>query len=510
FAFGEAAEHYRVLLDLPASVTGLDRTDLREKLADACSGSGDPASALELYEQLARETPEAPPLQRARWLRKAGTCHNELGQLVEAHECLLRGLSRLGVRPGGGLSVAYKLLAVLVPTLGTLTYPRDRDRAREIQALCLRLVHVQFFLRPPGWVMQALDFTLHQLLATMAVGEYDPSPQTRFTLGHLCLHGPRLFRPLAPGFLRRAARLADRLEDTPVKALVLRQTGYLLHESGLPREASLVAHRAEALSDRLGDVLGLAETYLILGTIYAYWGRLERAEHYSRKALETSQSCGSRTTEALAVSDLAHAAYLRGDPVSARRWFEDLQSRQAAPFLCMITELVRAWIQLLEGQPAAALETVEANARRCEELGGGPFYARLLRHQKASALLARAEAGDDRETSLGAAELCIRDMISDVFLLFVGRARALRARARLLRGDRAGALKDYREADALFERLDSPLEQGRVQLALAGLEADPAHRVRAGQLLGEAGVPPEDLQGASNWVRETLHEGSVG
>ncbi|MBI3923929.1 MAG: protein kinase [Armatimonadetes bacterium] len=365
FAFLKAAEHYRAALELEQ--LPVPRADVAENLGDALYGAGKPEEAREAYAQVLAQHP-APPV-RARLLRKAAGCWDELGDYAEASLCLKEGLKQLGVRPVprgllGGLHVTAKLVAVLVPSLGTLTQPRDAGRAREIQALCHRLVHVYFFHRPAGWVTETLDLTMRGLLAAMAVGEYDPSPQTRFTLGHLCLHGPALLRPLGPIFLEQAARWVDRLEAAPLQATVLRQSGYILHEAGRPARAVELCRQAEAMSDRVGDIAGLSETYLILCTTFGYWGRLDQAESYGRKALEVARSCDNRTVLMLVQTDLAHVACLQGRARQAREWHDGLLrslSERPSPFVSMIADLVRGWIELLEGRagrrsllPAAA------------------------------------------------------------------------------------------------------------------------------------------------------------
>lgn len=259
FDHRQSIEYYRSALEVPQISSVFTRLMLLERLADAYRGSGNPSAAIATLEEIVDQAPCAN--DRARLLRKLGRTLCELGRYEEARQRLSEGLHALGVRrlsggPLGTAQLGLRLFQMSVPVVGAALTPKDEARAAEVQALRDRLAPVFAFLRPPGWEGELLNVTAQSLTAAFAVGEQKLSPQAWMVLGTLFLHGWRPTRWLGPWALKRAAVGARGLPETRVGATALREIAYLLHESGEPQTASVLAHQADEYLARQDDSLG--------------------------------------------------------------------------------------------------------------------------------------------------------------------------------------------------------------------------------------------------------------
>ncbi|HXE71479.1 MAG TPA: tetratricopeptide repeat protein, partial [Candidatus Nitrosotenuis sp.] len=506
FSYHDAARLYRAAWELPQADQVLPRAELRERLADATMFSGDVEQALEIYTWLQQES--SPGLVRGRLFRKLAQCWAALGDFPQAQRCTLQGLEELGVRPtgrglAGAVRSALSLVGLLTPSLSARSYQADLPRTRELVLLSHHLAFVQFLARPPGWMVDAIDITARQILAARALGEGEPAARAKVVLGFVLTSAGAATRGLGVRVLQSAAEAALVPPPSAERALILRETGYLLHLAGQPHEALRRCRQAVEMSHHLGDVQGLAETYVVLAPALLHLGRPGEAVEAGRRAVDYAQMISSRTNEMIARFDLAWAEAVRGRPAAARRHLEQAARVLGKPmplFLDSVYRLAQGWVASAEGRAAEALPPALQARRDWKRIGGGDYlWLHFLALEGELRLGATDQEPGRRAEHLQALQGVVRKLWTrgKGRPLMEGLAWRLEGERLRHQGRPQEARRALEKALALFEGLGSPLERARTHLSLARLlaaqeaEAARLHRDKATLLMVEAGCPED-------------------
>ncbi len=501
FAHLEAVDLFKRALELPEVELVLPRRELQERLADANYGAGLTEQALETYTWLLGGVVER--LEHARLLRKLGTCWERLGDLRQAQRCLQDALKQLGIKlPSSSflatIGIPFRQLVQLVGKKTRLPrLRRDTRRIDETERVLERLSRVLFFLRPEGWVLDTLDMSLRQQFIAQDLGSREAKGQAKLFSGYSILFFPKVMMPHARRQLRVAGDMARELTDSLQKAAFLRESGYLLFLVGDHRNGLAMELQALELSQRLGDIHGLALNHSILQLICRYRGRLDEATVHAQKTREYAESTSSKLDYMLSLINMGHIAALRGNVQEADRWLGQAERRSrklGLPFISMLIELARGWTYFAEGSWQDALECGEASTRTCK-LRHAPYYLAESRLLEACAMtrLARDRAG--RDAALQRIKAA-RSEVAGMYPLFEGILRRMEGDLELGSERPEEALAAYEEALDTFQALQNPLEQANTHRVLASFfesrdsRKAEQHRRECEACLEEAGAGP--------------------
>lgn len=472
FAHLESVDLYQRALELPEVERVLPRRELQERLADAHYGAGLTEQALETYTWLLGGVSER--VEHARLLRKLGTCWERLGDLRQAQRCLQDALKQLGIKlPSGSflatIGIPFRQLVQLVGKKTRLPkLRRDTRRVDETERVLARLTRVLFFLRPEGWVLDTLDMSLRQQFIAQDLESSEASSQAKLSSGYSILFFPKVMMPHARRQLRVAGDMARELTDSLQKAAFLRESGYLLFLVGDHRNALTMEMQALELSQRLGDIHGLALNHSVLQLICRYRGHLDEALAHARKTREYAESTSSKVDYMLSLINMAHIASLRGDVAEADRYLgqaERRSSKLGLPFLNMLIELARGWTYYAEGAWQDALECGEVSTRTCK-LRHAPYYLAESRLLEACSTVKLAQDKSGRDVAASRIKAA-RAEAGGVYPLFEGILRRMEGELAEKAGRKEEALAAYREALETFEALQNPLEQANTHKVLA-------------------------------------------
>ncbi len=468
FAYQEAVSLFQAALAIEQTL------DLQEKLAEARFGAGQTAEAEALFAGLAEQA--SAPLDQARLLRKQGACQLARGDLAGAHGSLSRARQRLGV---GAVSSSLKgKLGLPVRLLASRLGVRARseeERARELHEIQDQLGQALFFLTPRGWKLDMLDITLRE----QAAGGPEARVTSKLSLAYALLGGPAATARMAPGLLRDALELLEAHEDGLFKANQLRNAGFFLHLSGLKELALSAEQRALDLFHRLGDLYGLSLAHSICEQIHRENGWLQPAERHARLSLECSETVSNPMELALACLKMVLVLSEKGEVEEAREFLERaeaLRGSHRAPYVEMRHGAAATYLALARGEHAQAAVEARKTLVLVRSIQGLPYFRGEALSLEGLALSHAPEPGALARVSRWRRSQRRYPRFESILA---------RAQARLLISEGKGgeALAIAREALAVFERLDNPLQQARTHRLLDQLAPGEGHGQRALELL---------------------------
>lgn len=485
FAYEEAADHFAACLQWGDA----QDSRLREKLADALGAAGHTWECAEHYLALLKQTPRG--LNRARLLRKLGTGLEWLGELPMARRFFEEALENLGMglswrKPGQALKSAQ----------GWWEMHRNHwgPEAEEAQLSLVRLMRVLFFLGSPGWRADALEISLRQEFFTRMPGRPAYLKHSATLLQAICL---TLFRRISR---RRAARLLRRLavvaretrQDSPNKALLLRECGYLLAMTGELEAGLRVSQEAVRVGERVGEVHAQALAHGILQLTLRHLGRLDRALEHAVQSRHAAERTGNAIDRALGLIHVAAVSAFRGDRERSAEFLEqarELTERLPVPFVEAAFRLAEGWVALARDQGDEAL----GRARDVEELCRRHHFESF----QVESWLLQVSALPCASTPVCERAGAIRELRRRLGAYPVFEAVAQRSLGEILvqQGQREEGLVQLLEALDCQADHGNPLEQGHCHAALAGCyetESEQArrHQERARKFYEEAGRLP--------------------
>jgi class 3 adenylate cyclase/tetratricopeptide (TPR) repeat protein len=332
----------------------------------------------------------------------------------------------------------------------------------------------------------------------------------------------------------RAIRFAERMDDTSLFARALNSRSAALFSLGRHREAAILQRGVTEIADATGSLNDQCVSRLF-ESLYLEDDDPRGALRAADESAELSRRAGDRTLESTNVLNAIEMALLVGDWTMAR---ERLATMETNP---LIVDLHSKWKEmlstLLEGMVTTDAHAIQELDRLQEQIGSNDYvhmqgtYFRV----RALTLLARGEfegavdavhallASDPEGINalvalgiLGHASLCRHDVTGareavDRMASFHGRwslaARAtIRAGITALEGTGVEASAKFREAAAMWEPLDVPLD-----LALCGMDAAMllAPEDRPAEVVDQARRIFEDLGAAPFLAQLAPHLGAV-
>ncbi|MCA9792384.1 MAG: protein kinase [Candidatus Eremiobacteraeota bacterium] len=481
FAYDKARELYELASRLPEVAELMPLHNLYERLADVSHFAGLTEAALERYTWLYERSQE--PLDKARLLRKLGVCWDNMGDVEQAHRCLVEALIELDYRPmyRNVLELpgfAARLLATRFAPAAK-KYRQNQARSRETHAICDRLTRVLFFLRPKGWLFASVDVAVMQQVLANAVDAREVKAQAELYLGFLALHAPGGLARVAYNRLRNSIRLARTLDDCTYKANLIRDAGYLLFLAGYPEDALKFCYEGAELSQRLGDIHGLAMNHIQINGVLTHTGRLRQARHHGLKGAEMAETMGNRRDLGLAHTQLARAEALLGDFEAAERSLRIATKTEGDRHLPMFEMLKRLaeWSLAMGRQDYDEAFRVSDQAVATAHDGSElPIYTLQLRVARETARVEKCKPGEAQPDLRRLLEECHR------FHHLALSVHRLQARQTMLAGDPDDARRQLQACLDQAKERNNPYEIAMLQ-----------------SYLGQLGDAEQGRQAQANW-----------
>ena len=399
FAYEKARELYTMASKFKEAEQMIEPLQLVERLAEVSHLSGLTEAAIEKFTGLLDQVKE--PVTRARILRKLGFCWDGLGDVEQAHRCLTQALKELKYRlPSesklGFIRLSARALATRLP-MAAKKFRTQTEQSREMHKIVERLARVLFFLRPPGWLLDSVDLSVLQQILAGAVDARDTKAQAELYAGYMWLRAPNKMRQTARNRLLNSVRLARSLADDPFKAHMIRDAGYLLHLAGFPEKGLEVCEEGASLSERLGDIHGLAMNEILLTSILLHLGRVEEAAQRGRAATRKAEAVGNRRDLTLAYLEVARAEALCGRVEETRTYLRlagKVEGLAQMSFLQLLELVGRGWLDETLEDYSSLLQRAKRGLELCQEISELPFYSLQLELMKLTAQVGLGETQD--------------------------------------------------------------------------------------------------------------------
>jgi eukaryotic-like serine/threonine-protein kinase len=491
---------YPILAHHYATAGVLDKTlEYLEKAGAQALATGASGDALEFYRRaidLDNALPiedRAPSLRRARWERRLGQAHYNLGDLLGAERHCGAALGLLSNEatwiPAGGdgaLSRRGSLLGRVRPVTASLwqlgrqmahlagvpnevaSDPPERERLVEASLAAEKLSETYMFRNEP-----ALAF-LAALTATNAAARLGPS--LVLVRGYATLSVAFGFVPwpaVVRAYAARAEETAATLRDPQAIGFVAFLRGLTALGEGRCRDARALLTKAEQLAEALQDRRRKEECITLLATVAHAEGRwLEALDRYSALAMAARQSDNAQG-QVWAESGRAQCRLMLGDGEGATTIFKELsaQVQQLGDRSQQITHGQVALAHLLRGDAPAAREAAERMLPLIEGQPAGYhcLYGYAATCEVLLALEERAAPPAERRALARLSAKACRALARYARIFPLGRSASLRllGLARWLAGRRARARQLWTEAihEALCREL--PVDEARARYELA-------------------------------------------
>ncbi|TCB95417.1 tetratricopeptide repeat protein [Micromonospora zingiberis] len=131
-------------------------------------------------------------------------------------------------------------------------------------------------------------------------------------------------RSAAIGHFEQAVRIFESVADVSQHATALYCLAGAHARSGSHELATVLAHEALAMCDRIGDALGRGECYLTLADVSQAQGNYDESVRHYRLAIDSFGNAGSRTSMAECYLHFGATAQRFGDRVTARDAWEEV------------------------------------------------------------------------------------------------------------------------------------------------------------------------------------------
>lgn len=374
FSFAHASALYREILssgtDLEA--LGIARQETEEKLADALRFRGELAQAAAAYQELLSQVPGPGGVQRVRLLRKLALVRDAQGEGQECFTLLNQAWEELGLTPlkqAAGSANLIRLLKALTSSRLSLS-SRSRlsrlrpEEQRELAALASVFQRLLYFLRPSGWMGQAVEVAL-TLRKVRGKDERDPlaGAQTDFNGAYLCLRLPRGWQAQTLRFLHSAI---SKLQEAPLSFARIdlqRDCSHLLQLAGEPQKCLDLARQVAQDGEEIGHLAVLPATYGLAAGCCLSMAEYETSLELAWKGYHLGQATENRRDVVLNTCQLVRGLLALGRWDELLPLWESLSPRdfQMFPYMQIIWKQIQVERELA-GNTAASFERAEALA----------------------------------------------------------------------------------------------------------------------------------------------------
>ena len=422
--------------------------------------------------------PEADaPIARARVLRQLGEALFRCGKLVEARESLAAALATLG-RPlpeKMGLLV-WELLGEgraqlgrrARQALGREEAPPDAatiQRFEEAILACTQLSRLAHHLNDEHLVLYVTLSALNlsergRLLAHHA----RLAAVTGAVMGLVPVHRWARF------YFDTARKLAERLNDTSIRAFVLAHQGYYEAGVGQWRDCREHLEQSMALYDETGDVRLGEESISILAYALAFKGETRRSLELFRRLERSGEERGDGQIVSWGLTNRIRLLVQSGQHAGVDRLLERVDGMLVDGITRAVRDGVVVDLALARRQLLSAREAATAAASRLEKSPPRSFMACSTYASIAETLVACWAESQGKDRRLGKAAARANRALARVARIFpiAEPARLLHAGSfEAVRGRPARARLLWEQAARLAARRELPLEEARASAALS-------------------------------------------
>ena len=395
FSFAQAAALYREILASGVDLAGLglERSQLEEKSADALRFRGELSQAATVYTDLLADQKGPGGVVRLRLLRKMALVKDALGESSECFVLLKTAWEELGLAPldnaSGNVNLINLLKALTSSRLSLSSRSRltrlSAEETEEVVALAFELQRLLFFLRPDGWMGQAVEVALMQRKARRGGSEGSLSEaQADFNGAYLCLRLPKGWQTQTLRFLDSAV---SKLKSGPTsfhRIDLKRDCAYLYALAGIPERCLELTQEAAEEGARLGHMTSLPSIYGIASSAAISAAEFETGLAMAWKGYHLAHATENRRDLVLNSCELIRSMIYLGMWDELRPLYDALTERdlQMFPYLRTTWIMIEIERHIWEGLPggfARAERLALEGINTCGDMDEPRYYRASMR-----------------------------------------------------------------------------------------------------------------------------------
>lgn len=390
FSFAQAAALYREILSSGAdlSALGLERPRLEEASADALRFRGEFAQATTIYGELLAAQTALGKATRVRLLRKMALVKDALGESSQCFELMKQAWHELGLNSLDTAAGSANLLNLLKALSSNRLPLSSRSRmshllpeeVEEVVALAFDLQRLLYFLRPQGWMGQAVEVALVQRqVKKSGADENLAAAQADFNGAYLCLRLPRGWKPQTLRFLDSAVEKLQNAPPSFQRIDLARDLAYLYQLAGLPERCLELIGEATEEGERIGHMTTLPSLYGIAAASAISTAEFESGMSLAWKGYHLAQATENRRDLVLSTIQLLRSMIYLGRFEELSSLQEGLSDRdfQTFPYLRTTWLQLQAERETWEGKPGGyerAEQLVLEGIKSCAEMDEPRYY----------------------------------------------------------------------------------------------------------------------------------------
>lgn len=395
FSFAQAAALYREILSSGADLAtlGIDRSQLEEKSADALRYRGELAQAATVYADLLASQPGPGGSKRLRLLRKMALVKDGLGESGECFALLKQAWEELGLTSLDSASGSANLLNLLKALTSSRLSLSSRSRlsrlspeeVEEVVSLCFELQRLLYFLRPQGWMGQAVEVALILRKAKKGGSEGNlASAQADFNGAYLCLRLPKGWQAQTLRYLDSAVAKLQRAPESFHRIDIKRDCAYLYQLAGYPQRCLELTLEAAEEGERLGHMASLPAIYGVASSAAISAAEFEQGLSLAWKGYHLAQATENRRDLVLSTCQLVRSMIYLGLWDELGPLYDSLTERdfEIFPYLRTTWIQIRVEREIWEGKPGG-LQRAEALALQginmCADMDEPRYYRASMR-----------------------------------------------------------------------------------------------------------------------------------
>lgn len=259
----------------------------------------------------------------------------------------------------------------------------EPDQREEMSAICAELQRLLFFLRPAGWVQQAVEVALAQRQIKPAVDDPLSAAQSAFSGAYLCLRLPSGWQAHSLRYLDTAIEKLKLAPQSFQRLDLQRDLAYLYHVAGRPERSLELLQELSTQGEQLGHLTSLPSAYSLSATAMITMAEFESAVDVGWKGYHLAQALENRRDLILGTCQLIRAMLYLGQWEELRPLYESLSDAdfEQFPYLRVTWLQLKVEMEIWEGLPGG-MERAEACALEgialCADLDELRYYRASL------------------------------------------------------------------------------------------------------------------------------------
>jgi hypothetical protein len=394
FSFAQAAALYREILSSGADLAslGIERSLLEERSGDALRFRGELAQAATVYSDLLAALPGPGGAVRLRLLRKMALVKDALGESDECFALLKKAWIELGLTPLDGASGTANLISLLKALTSSRLSLSSRSRLSrlsteevdEVAALSFELQRLLFFLRPRGWMGQAVEVALTQRKVRRGAEDSLAAAQADFNGAYLCLRLPKGWQAQTLRFLDGAVAKLKAAPFSFHRIDLKRDCAYLYQLAGYPERSLELALEVTEEGEQVGHMATLPSAYGIASAAAISTADFQSGLSLAWKGYHLAQAIENRRDLVLSTCELVRSMIYLGMWEELRPLYDSLTDRDFQMFPYLRTTWLQIGVEreIWEGLPGG-FERAEAMSLEginlCADMDEPRYYRASMR-----------------------------------------------------------------------------------------------------------------------------------